>query len=62
VKPGHVPSGPTQQNIVGGQEDLRASLLRARQVQRVKSAKPLFFHLSGAIGNFLVRNNYFVGE
>jgi hypothetical protein len=31
-------------------------------VQRVKSAEPLFFDLSGAISNLLVRNNNFVGE
>jgi hypothetical protein len=37
-------------------------LLRARQVQRVESAQPLFVNLSDAISNFLIRNNYFVGE
>jgi hypothetical protein len=62
AKPCDASFGATQQNIVCGQEDLRAGLLRARQVQRVKSTEPLSFDIPGTIGNLLVWNDHFVGE
>jgi hypothetical protein len=62
AKTGDRSSGAAQENIVRGQENARASLLRARQVQRVKSAEPFFFDLSRALGSIRVRNNHFVSE
>ena len=43
-------------------ENVCASLLGAGQVERVKGAESIFFNFSGAIGDFLVRNNYFASE